>query len=196
MDPDSDEDDGDDQPDVKDPHIGSDQRRRDMEMEMDEDERRDLRGGWEDFVKTEPGEPGPARPARPIKRSLDEDTSSIGPNKRSLEKDTSSSRLNKTITLEKPKPNFGSDMVDKERLKGLGMQQTTLTKTSNTVGYRQEISADKVEDAKPTVLSASQWECKLCTYVNIADYGRCGLSILSGKVAGVANSRRNMRSST
>lgn len=193
MDPDSDEDDGDDQPDVKDPHIGFDQRRRDMEMEMDEDERRDLRGGWEDFVKSEPGEPGPSRP---IKRSLDEDTSPTGPNKRSLEKDTSSSRLNKTTTLEKPKPNFGSDMIAKERLKGLGMQQTTLTKTSNTVGYRQEISADKVADAKPTVLSASQWECKLCTYVNIADHGRCGLLIPSGKVAVVANSSRNMRSST
>lgn len=176
MDPDSDDDDdnlgaGDDQPDVKDPHIGFDQRKRDMETEMNEDERRDLRGGWEDFVKTEPGEPGPSRP---IKRSLDEGTSSTGSNKRPLEKATSSSRPNKTTTLEKPKPNFGSDMVDKERLKGLGMQQTTLTKTSNTIGYRQEISADKIEDAKPTVLDGSQWECKLCTYVNITDHGRCG----------------------
>jgi len=159
MEPDSDDNDADDQPDVKDPHIGFDQRRRDMETEMNEDERRDLRGGWEDFVKREPDEPGPSRP---IKRSLDEDTSSTGPNKR------------KQTTSEEPKPNFGSDMIDKERLKGLGMQQTTLTKTSNTIGYRQEISADKVEDAKPTVLEASQWECKLCTYVNITDHGRCG----------------------
>jgi hypothetical protein len=146
MDPDSD-DDGD-----------PDQRRRDMETEMNEDERRDLRGGWEDFVKTEPGEPG-----------------SSGSTKRHVEESTTT-----THPVKKPKPSFGSDMIDKERLKGLGMSQTTLSKTSNTVGSQKEGRADEEEEAKPSAISESQWECKLCTYVNIADHGRCGESIRAG----------------
>jgi hypothetical protein len=135
MDPDSDEDvKGDfgeeDQPDVKDPHIDSDERRRDMEAEMNEDERQDLRGGWEEFVKVEPGEAGPSRPA---KRRLEEDVQPPRPK-------------------DKSKPTFGSNLVERERLKGLGMVQTTLSKTSNAVGSR--IDPDRladVEEAKPTL---------------------------------------------
>jgi len=160
MDPDSDEDTkGDfaeeDQPDVKDPHIDSDERRRDMEAEMNEDERRDLRGGWEDFVKVETSEAGPARPP---KRPLEDDVQPIRPSRH------------------RSKPTFGSDMVERERLKALGMVQTTLSKTSNTVGARREESnGAEAEEVKP-LLTKSQWECKLCTYVNIADHGRCGKS--------------------
>lgn len=160
MDPDSDEDikgdfDEEDQPDVKDPHINSDERRRDMEAEMNEDERQDLRGGWEEFVKVEAGEPGPSRPT-----------------KRRLEEDVQQSRPGK----DKSKPTFGSDMIERERLKGLGMVQTTLSTTSKTVGSRREAGdGAEAEEVKP-FLDKSQWECKLCTYVNIADHGRCGKS--------------------
>ena len=160
MDPDSDEDvkedlSEEDQPDVKDPHIGSDERRRDMEAEMNEDERRDLRGGWEDFVKVEPGEGGPSRPP---KRLLEDDVQPARPSK------------------DRSKPTFGSDMVEKERLKSLGMVQTTLSKTSNTVGSRREEgNGAEAAEVKP-LLDKSQWECKLCTYINIADHGRCGKS--------------------
>jgi hypothetical protein len=159
MDPDSDEDikgdfDEEDQPDVKDPHINSDERRRDMEAEMNEDERQDLRGGWEDFVKVEPGEAGPSRPP-----------------KRRMEEDVQPSR-----PKDNPKLIFGSDMVERERLKGLGMAQTTLSTTSKTAGSRREtVNGVEAEGGKP-LLDKSQWECKLCTYVNIADHGRCGAS--------------------
>jgi len=160
MDPETDEDvkeDVDeDQPDVKDPHIGSDQRRRDMEAEMNEDERQDLRGGWEDFVKSEPSESGPSRPP---KRPFEPDAS---PRPAKAAKDKSTS-------------NFGSGMVERERLKGLGMVQTTLSNTANTVGSRSTaVTAIGETEVKPWVLEDSQWECKLCTYVNIADHGRCG----------------------
>jgi hypothetical protein len=159
MDPYSDEEvergsDEEDQPDVKDPHIDSEERRRDMEAEMNEDERRDLRGGWEDFVKVEPGEAGPSRPP-----------------KRRQEDDTQPSR-----SKDKPRSTFGNDMVERERLRGLGMVQTTLSTTSKTVGSRREaVNGVEVEEVKP-LLDKSQWECKLCTYVNIADHGRCGKS--------------------
>jgi hypothetical protein len=163
MDPDSDEDvKGDfgeeDQADVKDPHIDTNERRRNMEAEMNEDERRDLRGGWEDFVKVEPGEPGPSRPP-----------------KRRIEEDAQQSRLSK----DKSKPTFGSDMVERERLKGLGMVQTTLSKNSKTVGSRREDSnGAEAEEVKPR-FDKSQWECQLCTYVNITDHGCCGTSTQS-----------------
>lgn len=156
MDPDSDDDTKgefgeEDQPDVKDPHIGYDERRRDMEAEMNEYEKRDLRGGWEDFVKIEPGEGGPSRPP---KRRLEDDEQPIRPSQ------------------DKMKPTFGSDMIERERLKGLGMVQMTLSKTSNPVGFDREVH---LEEVKPP-LDKSQWECKLCTFVNIADHGRCGES--------------------
>jgi hypothetical protein len=160
MDPDSDEDikgdfDEEEHSDVKDPHIDSDERRRDMEAEMNEDERRDLRGGWEDFVKVEPGEPGTSRPP-----------------KRRMEEDPQQSRPSKDMS----KPTFGNDMVERERLKGIGMVQTTLSNTSKTVGSRREaVNGVEAEEVKP-LLDKSQWECKLCTYVNIADHGRCGRS--------------------
>lgn len=144
----------DDQPDVKDPYLDSDERRRDMEAEMNEDERRDLRGGWEDFVKVEPGEAGPSRPP-----------------KRRLEDDLQPSRFR-----DAPKPTFGSHLVERERLKGLGMVQTTLSKTSNAVGSGREDSNTSEQEGLKPLLDKSHWDCKLCTYVNIADHGRCGES--------------------
>lgn len=160
IDPDSDEDKKgefgeEDQPDVKDPHIGYDERRRNMEAEMNEDEKRDLRGGWEDFVKIEPGEPGPSRPS-----------------KRRLEDDEQPARQGK----DKMKSTFGSDMIERERLKGLGMVQTTLSKTSSTVGSHRELDSGVHAEKVTPPLDNSQWECKLCTFVNIADHGRCGES--------------------
>jgi hypothetical protein len=161
MDPESDNEDSkesldeDDRADVKDPHTGSDERRRDMEAEMNEDERQDLRGGWEDFVKSDPDEPGPSHPR---KRQLEEDTQPTRPSK------------------DKRRQTFGSDMVERERLKGLGMVQTTLSKTATAVGSRRDQSRQvEIEEVKPS-LNDSQWECKLCTYVNIADHSRCGTS--------------------
>jgi hypothetical protein len=160
MDPYSDEEvergsDEEDQPDVKDPHIDSEERRRDMEAEMNEDERRDLRGGWEDFVKVEPGEAGSSRPP-----------------KRRLEEDVQKSRPGK----DRSRSTVGSDMVERERLKGLGMVQTTLSKSSKSVGSRREDgNGAEAEEVKPP-LDKSQWECRLCTYVNIADHGCCGTS--------------------
>jgi hypothetical protein len=161
--------DTDDDVDVKDPHLGLDERKRDMEADMNEDERRDLRGGWEDYVKVEPGE---SAPLRIPKRELEEDGGHSRPAKRD-------SRT----------PTFGQDLVGRERLKGLGMVQTTLSKTSNAVGSRSQSLADQ-QEVKPVVNNGSQWECKLCTYINIAGHGRCGeWTIRSSRLETDANQR-------
>lgn len=168
MDPDSDDEVdvdnlGDDKPDVKDPHIATDQRKRDMEAEMDEQERQGLRGGWEDYVKAEPDL------IRPPKRELDEKESHSKP------------------PAKKPpntRPTFGKDTIKQEALRGTGLAQTTLSKTSRLLGgcsTRDE--PEVVEEVKTAANDDSRWECKLCTFINIADHGRCGESrgILVGK---------------
>lgn len=154
MDPDSHDDgaSGDEQPEVKDPHIATDQRRRDMETEMNEQERQDLRGGWEDFVKTEPDL------ARPPKRELDDSSASTMP------------------SAKKPpntRPAFGQDMVKQEQLRGLGMIQSTLSRTAKPIGGRASFQGVS-DDSKPAPRDNSRWECKLCTFSNIADHGCCG----------------------
>jgi hypothetical protein len=161
MDPDSDDEvdiseSGEEQPDVKDPHIATDQRKRDMEAEMDEQERQGLRGGWEDYVKTEPDL------IRPPKRQLDEEESRSEP---------------PTKKPPNTRPTFGKDTIKQETLRGTGLAQTTLSKTSRLLGGRStRDELDVTEGLKTAATDDSRWECKLCTFVNIADHGRCGES--------------------
>lgn len=160
MDPESDQEgvSGDEQPEVKDPHIATDQRRRDMETEMNEQERQNLRSDWEDFVKVDPDL------ARPPKRELEESSSSIPP-----------------PSKKPPDMNsgFGLNAIKQEHLRGLGMVQSTLSRTARPLGRRTptpgvcEVVSD---DVKPFVEDDTRWECRLCTYSNIADQGQCGRS--------------------
>lgn len=135
----------DDSADVPDPHMGVDQRKREMEAEMNETEKKDLRGGFEDFIKTEPGTSGIA-----VKRDVPMDSVGVTP----------------PDPKRRPKPAFGADMVKEERLKSLGMRQTTLSSAARPLGKRA--TTGKGEDDTPG------WACQVCTFHNEAVRERCG----------------------
>lgn len=138
--------------DVPDPHKGAQERKREMEVEMDQAERRDLRGGYEEYLEEEPAERG-------IKREIEGDqTGDRPPAKRG--------------TLDKV--GIGADMVKKERLRSLGMSQTTLSTSSNVLGKRPKIGIEDASrpDVKPAI--SKDWACQVCTFVNPADQGLCG----------------------
>lgn len=147
----------DDEVDVPDPHMNAEERKREMEGEMNQAERRDLRGGFEEYVEVEPGPSGTG-----VKRELDLDRTTDGhppPKKKTVEK-----------------PGFGAEMIKQERLRSLGMAQRTLSTSDNRLGQqpglRKATESTVENEVKPEVMK--DWACQVCTFVNVADQGRCG----------------------
>ena len=146
-----------DELDVPDPHMDVEERKREMEGEMNQAERRDLRSGFEEYVEIETGPSGAG-----VKRELD------------LDRSTSDRPPPKKKILEKT--GFGADMVKQEHLRSLGMAQTTLSTSDNRLGRqphpRTGSGSDLDNEVKPEV--SKDWTCQVCTFVNVADQGRCG----------------------
>lgn len=160
-----------DDEDVPDPHQDAWSRKREMDQEMDEEEKQGLRGGWEEFF------PSLKNRSNPVKRELSPHTDEgmIPPRKRPA----SSSR-----------PRFGASMVDTEIKKDLGL-------VADTDGRVQKLGGHGIESDGDLVLSADGrpgWSCEVCTYANIADHGRCGGWMESSSMSQLIS--RNVRSST
>ena len=134
---------------VDDPHTSAEERRREMEEEMDIDERRGLRGGWEEFFQSAGGK----RPSHTV--------------------DGGSGKAARTGA----NPTFGAATVRQETLRAYGMASTTLRGTSRKLGGTGREQKPKevpvVVDEKPAL---REWACSLCTYRNIANNRRCGTS--------------------
>ncbi|KAK8865992.1 hypothetical protein IAR55_001143 [Kwoniella newhampshirensis] len=174
---------------VLDPKMDAEERRREMEDEMDQEEREGLRGGWEGFVgigavKVENGiqtsrsvtseEPNRKRAASPMTIESSEGTGK----QRKLEAVST--------------PNFGTDMIREERLKALGSTPSSMASAGRPLGKGR--SARPLDDAQGEVkleftreppLRAQDtrfhprddgrpgWRCKVCTFINLTDHGRC-----------------------
>lgn len=143
------------QPDVPDPHMGIEERKREMEAEMNDEERTGLRTGFEEFIKTEPDARGTG-----VKRELRDD---------SANRDLPAAKKRPPA-----KPSFGADIVRQERLRGMGMAQTTLTSTASTLGGMTSQGQAPVPIPLDSPQSPGAWACQVCTFVNIPDHGRCG----------------------
>jgi hypothetical protein len=137
--------------DVDDPHLDPKRRKKEMEDEMDEDEKCELRGGWEEFLG------GGTKRSRTPER--DEDVSTrrkLGP---------AMSRPVKREASEEPaagKVELGTS--------GLG--------DVDDVDVKPMMSATATYDAQKKEISSKtgsrRWACKVCTYKNLTDHGRCG----------------------
>lgn len=158
---------GESQP-VVDPHASVEERKKEMEDEMDDGEMEGLRGGWEDYVETEKG------------RKRDRSRSPVpngGASRQKVDKLGATGSGLKGV-------GFGADMIRQERLKALGVASTTLGKTEKVLGgsvSNSEATSPPAVDDTPgkAILSGSArpgWACKVCTFVNIPDHGRCGES--------------------
>jgi hypothetical protein len=160
--------------DVDDPHASAEERKREMEDEMDEEEMETLRGGWEDFVQTD----------SKVKVRKRERTVSPKHEIRDKKRQVIGSQGRAMTT------GFEKDMVEKEKARGMGMAGSTLGGTARTLGGRSTTKTSEFPQKRSTADStngsgdfstrqdvqqrSSGWTCALCTYINLADHGRCG----------------------
>ncbi|WVW82392.1 hypothetical protein I302_104399 [Kwoniella bestiolae CBS 10118] len=171
----------DEEDEVDDPHIGAEQRKKEMEDEMDEDEREGLRGGWEEYINPPPIPREQEVSSKGVKRER-------SPTITNIEKATPTKQAKAKATS-----GFGLDMVRQERLKALGMASSSTSSTkgkgrtlgSSPTSRSSQTSLDDAfsskKDTKPDAPDEdrvrqderSGWECRVCTFVNLADHGRC-----------------------
>nr|XP_019015006.1 uncharacterized protein I206_01094 [Kwoniella pini CBS 10737]OCF53787.1 hypothetical protein I206_01094 [Kwoniella pini CBS 10737] len=175
----------DEEDEVEDPHISTEERRREMEDELDDEEREGLRGGWEEYI----------RPYNQAGPSKDEAIDNVS---RGVKREPSPSTISPTVTkLAKSSgtTDFEADRIRQERLKALGPKPSasasskgrpisTVFTTQSKLSFRSN-RVDEV-DEKPMTINASsyrqddrtsKWACKLCTFINPADQGLCGEAI-------------------
>ncbi|WVQ70897.1 hypothetical protein IAR50_000422 [Cryptococcus sp. DSM 104548] len=154
---------------VEDPHLSIEERKREMEDEMDEQEMNDLRGGWEDFII---GEKKPEIPEPDRKRQ------------RSVSPGLSKQRKIATPSKHQPLPRFSADLVREERLRVLGLassssqagRERTLGSTPASKTPASSLEKNGPVPRKDVRLredGTEGWSCSLCTFINLMDHGRC-----------------------
>ncbi|WVQ62109.1 uncharacterized protein L199_000247 [Kwoniella botswanensis] len=164
----------DEEDEVEDPHIGIEERKKEMEDEMDESEREGLRGGWEEYINP-PQTMSTGESSRRVKRERSP-TSTV-------DTEATSSKQPKST------PGFGAAAVRQNRLKALGLAPTPISSKGKVKGRtlgsttNDTISLGSKNNRKPDVSISDQlssnndrpggWECKICTFINMADHGRC-----------------------
>jgi hypothetical protein len=145
-----------------------------MEDEMDDDERNELRGGWEELFPIESRERR-WHGKRPHSPDMDaaEPTSKV-------QKSQVNAKSGPTVGAQSGrKSGFGAGLVDSERKRALGLESTTLART-NVTGTSEvpstSLSKYHARSKEPVPLDdgSQGWACKVCTYVNLMDHGRCG----------------------
>ncbi|WVQ97375.1 hypothetical protein IAU59_004487 [Kwoniella sp. CBS 9459] len=182
----------DEEEEVEDPHIGFEERKKEMEEEMDDEEREGLRGGWEDYVLPGPasrsgtGMPAGGSDARaPV--TVEKEVSSRK-RESSPSGNADSSKIRKSnggaVSV-----GFGADIIRQERLRALGLAGTTGSR-SRTLGSgsfqpilkpvkKEEMIQTRLDSGRSTISAskaeskAAEWTCKVCTFINVADHGRC-----------------------
>jgi hypothetical protein len=173
--------------DVEDPHIGVEERKREMEDEMDEEERDDLRGGWEEFVE-KPKTSGGSR-KRPTDASSPDRKPKISKPSPSPVPDgktwgsLSSAKGPPKTDAARPGPKFDVGLLREERMRALGLATTTSTTSQRVLGgassgqkgsQRSDGIAEGARDVRPRDNGLPGWECGRCTFINLMDHGRCG----------------------
>ena len=140
--------DDDDDVDVEDPHYTPAVRRKQMEDEMSEDERRGLRGGWEDLFPSLAS----SSVAPPVKRE----------------------RSPTRVKAEEPQPKRrGASIVHEEWKRGVGLSHSSAGRDGKVLGSRlQPVMVKDDDDESPS--TTAEWDCKLCTYANGRDRRSCG----------------------
>ncbi|KAK6905792.1 hypothetical protein I203_106623 [Kwoniella mangroviensis CBS 8507] len=164
----------DEEDEVDDPHIGIEERKKEMEDEMDESEREGLRGGWEEYINP-PRTMNAGQSSRGVKRERSPTLT--------VDREDTSSKQPKSI------PGFGAAAIRQERLKALGIAPILISSEGRNKGRKLgstpdgTISLGSKNDRKSDVSISHQlrsnndgvgdWECKVCTFINMADHGRC-----------------------
>jgi len=140
--------------DVPDPHLDPQDRKRQMELEMSETEKTDLRGGWEEIF--------PSMRARTAQ----------GPRKRGASQDVRDIDGPSTKRATSNRSAFGDGLIKEERKRALGLSQSNASRHEQTLGSGA-LSAEK--ERQPSIHQEEEgWSCRICTFANVSDHGRCG----------------------
>ncbi|ODO07212.1 hypothetical protein L198_00791 [Cryptococcus wingfieldii CBS 7118] len=146
---------------VEDPHLSIEERKRDMEEDMDEEEMNNLRGGWEDFIT------GDERPKVPEVDKKRQRSISPGPLK----------QRKITTAKHQPLPRFSADLVREERLRALGLSSSSSgagrERTLGSTPASETPSPAPRKDVQVREDGTEGWSCAVCTFINLMDHGRC-----------------------
>ncbi|WVR05950.1 hypothetical protein IAU60_002977 [Kwoniella sp. DSM 27419] len=167
---------------VEDPHIRAEERKKEMEDEMDDEEREGLRGGWKEYVSNRSGLESTRHGTGTTGNAGQEAQSTA-----KLKRERSPQRADpprKAIRTDRdspqPAPSFGADMIRQERLRALGLAAGS-TRAIRWQPGGSHINQDEGEgEVKPSAevmrgSVTSEWACKVCTFLNHADHGRCDM---------------------
>lgn len=185
--------------DVLDPHVEAEERKREMEDEMSEDEMQGLRGGWEDYVRGQ---------EELVPEKEPQSTSSTGnkvKRERSPEVEASVSKKKRSSIAM-----FGAELVKTEQMRELGLSSSTISRTEHVLGSGSASGSGPASSPAPKSMPPPRteessirppvyhspspfspppapmtedgrlgWACLVCTFVNLLDHGRCGGSSFS-----------------
>lgn len=157
--PDSEDDEAKSEPeDVPDPRIDPQDRKRQMELEMSETEKTDLRGGWEEIF-----------PSMRVRTAQ-------GPRKRGASRDVGDNDGPLTKRAKSYRSAFGDGLIKDERKRALGLSQPNASRHEQTLGSSRLLAK---KERQPSIdQEAECWSCRICTFANVSDHGRCGRFII------------------
>jgi hypothetical protein len=137
-----------DDEDVPDPHMDVSERKKDMDQEMSKEEKDSLRGGWEEFFPSlwqKRRSPSPSLAERASKRFASNPLSG-----------------REGIKVEVEARNAPESTSEAQGRQG-----------TRAASAQQKASPPDEDKVKVTDMG-ERWACKVCTYNNIVDHGRCG----------------------
>lgn len=154
---------------IPDPHLSVEDRKKEMD-EMDEEEKDGLRGGWEDYIT-------PPNVYRPITSTNSSDSSETKPSvKRPPPESSGPSKIRK-LQHQAPLP-FTTKSIKKERSSFPGESTSALGGRPSIISPATPQMSKELgrgEDAFPREDGQPGWRCRLCTFINLMDHGRCDI---------------------
>ncbi|UOH80290.1 hypothetical protein LQV05_002941 [Cryptococcus neoformans] len=154
---------------IPDPHLSVEDRKKEMD-EMDEEEKDGLRGGWEDYIT-------PPSVHRPITSIYSSDSSETKPSAKRLPPESSGPSKIRKLQHQAPLPST-TKSIKEERSSDPGEPPSVLGRRSSPIispaipQVNKELGKGK--DVFPREDGQPGWRCRLCTFINLMDHGRCG----------------------
>ncbi|OWZ27687.1 hypothetical protein C347_06114 [Cryptococcus neoformans AD2-60a] len=155
---------------IPDPHLSVEDRKKEMD-EMDEEEKDGLRGGWEDYIT-------PPSVHRPITSIYSSDSSETKPSAKRLPPESSGPSKIRKLQHQAPLPSTNKS-IKEERPSDPGEPPSVLGRRSSPIispaipQVNKELGKGK--DVFPREDGQPGWRCRLCTFINLMDHGRCDI---------------------
>ncbi|OWZ61386.1 hypothetical protein AYX15_06394 [Cryptococcus neoformans] len=155
---------------IPDPHLSVEDRKKEMD-EMDEEEKDGLRGGWEDYIT-------PPSVHRPITSIYSSDSSETKPSAKRLPPESSGPSKIRKLQHQAPLPST-TKSIKEGRSSDPGEPPSVLGRRSSPIippaipQVNKELGKGK--DVFPREDGQPGWRCRLCTFINLMDHGRCDI---------------------